>query len=230
MKVLITAGPTREPIDPVRFLSNRSSGRMGFALAQAAANVGHEVLLIAGPCALATPANVQRINVETAAQMYAAVEQHINAAEVAIFTAAVADYRPVAIAAQKLKKLSAPLTLELEPTPDILGAARSPFGFGGVLVGFAAETENLLKNATAKLQRKHCNLVVANDVSQPGIGFDSENNAVTLCFADGHTIEVAQMSKLEVAQRIIESIATLAANVESLSSPIYPSSLIPHPS
>ncbi len=209
MKLLITAGPTREPLDPVRYLSNRSSGRMGFALAEIAASEGHEVVLIAGPTALLTPAKVQRIDVETAQQMYQAVQANIAAMEAAIFAAAVADYRPIAAASQKLKKDGATMTLELERTPDILGSARETMGFKGVLVGFAAETERLIEHAQAKLRRKHCDMIVANDVSQPGIGFDSLENAVTLCYADGHVREVPRISKLDVARCLITAIEAL---------------------
>jgi phosphopantothenoylcysteine synthetase/decarboxylase len=181
MNLLITAGPTREPLDPVRYLSNRSSGKMGYALASAAAERGHAVTLISGPVNLPAPTGVEVISVITAQEMYEAVKEHLRGQDAAIFSAAVADYRPAQIQPQKIKKSADRFTLELERTPDILGAARSTFGFSGVLIGFAAETENLIANATDKLTRKRCDLIVANQVSTPGIGFDSDLNEVMLC-------------------------------------------------
>lgn len=211
MHFLITAGPTREALDPVRFLSNRSSGRMGFAIAAAAVAAGHTVTLIAGPVALGTPPGVERVDVVSAQEMYAAVQAHLPRAQAAVFSAAVADYRPAQVAGQKIKKSAERLTLELERTPDILGAVRRVFGWEGVLSGFAAETEHVLEHARAKLERKGCDLMVANDVSQPGIGFDSEENAVTLLFAGGGTESLPRMSKTAVAERIVAAVEGLAA-------------------
>lgn len=211
MKVLITAGPTREAIDPVRYMSNRSSGKMGFALAAAASEAGHEVVLISGPVGLETPAGVVRVDVVSAREMYEAVELEIGACAVAIFAAAVADYRPVAVAEQKIKKSGQRLTLELERTEDILGSARQRFGFKGVLVGFAAETEQLVEHAMDKLRRKGCELVIANDVSQPGIGFDSGENAVTLCLASGEVRELPKQPKEGLARKLMDVIFTLAS-------------------
>jgi len=184
MTILITAGPTREAIDPVRFLSNKSSGKMGYALAEAAAEAGHRVILISGPTQLDIPDRVDYIPVESAAEMYGAVEHWIKNAEVAIFAAAVADYRPANVPEQKIKKSSDIITLELVRNPDILGSARESFAYQGVLVGFAAETENLEDNAREKLTRKGCDLVVANDVSRKDIGFDTQENEVLLVFPD----------------------------------------------
>jgi phosphopantothenoylcysteine synthetase/decarboxylase len=154
VNVLVTAGPTREPIDPVRFLTNRSSGKMGYELAHAFTAAGHQVLLISGPTALDVPDGVDFIPVETAMEMHEAVRHHITRMQVAVFSAAVADYTPVRVAPEKLKKSGETLTLELVRTPDILGSARTDFEFTGTLVGFAAETENLLANARDKLVRK----------------------------------------------------------------------------
>lgn len=204
MKLLITAGPTREPLDPVRFISNRSSGRMGYALATAAVERGHEVTLISGPVALQPPAGCVLIAVETAQQMYDAVQTALPGQQAAIFSAAVADYRPALVAAQKLKKKEESLTLQLERTPDILGSARSVFGYKGLLCGFAAETERLHHYAQEKLRRKGCDLLVANDVSQPGIGFDSGENEVTLFYADGRVQALPRASKLELARTLIQ--------------------------
>ena len=207
MHFLITAGPTREPLDPVRYLTNRSSGKMGYALAVAAQAAGHEVTLISGPVMLPAPAGVQLVSVETAREMFEAVQAHLSSAQVAIFAAAVADYRPAFAATQKIKKKSETLTLELERTEDILGSARSLFGFRGYLVGFAAETEKLIEHAQDKLARKGCDLVIANDVSVPGIGFDSSENAVTLCLPGGETQVMLQQSKTSLASTLIRFIA-----------------------
>lgn len=208
MRILITAGPTREPIDPVRFLSNRSSGRMGYALAEAAYEAGHDVLLISGPVSLPAIAGVAMVKVETARQMYDAVQTHLSGCEAAIFSAAVADYRPAQIAAEKMKKGAEKLTLELERTEDILGSTRSVFGFQGFLVGFAAETEHLIAHAQEKLERKRCDMIVANDVSQEGIGFDSAENEVTLCLPGGRIMSLPRQSKAALARELIAMITS----------------------
>lgn len=210
MNILITAGPTREPIDPVRYLSNRSSGKMGYALAQVALDLNHHVTLISGPVQIASPTGAQLIPVETAHQMFDAVRTAITHCDIAIFAAAVADYRPVSPASQKLKKHTSTLSLDLEPTEDILASARSPFGFTGYLVGFAAETEKLITHAQSKLSRKACDLIIANDVSQPGIGFDSPENAVTLCFPNGEVQALPQQSKQSLATVLIDTILARA--------------------
>jgi phosphopantothenoylcysteine synthetase/decarboxylase len=203
MKLLITAGPTREPIDPVRYITNRSSGRMGYAVAQAAVERGHVVTLISGPVNLAAPSGCTLIQVETAEQMYAAVKQCLPEQDAAVFSAAVADYRPASVSGQKIKKNAETMTLQLERTPDILGSVRGEFGFKGLLCGFAAETEHVAQYAQEKLQRKGCDLLVANDVSQPGIGFDSAENEVTLHYADGHAQLLPRATKLELARQLI---------------------------
>lgn len=184
MKVLITAGPTREAIDPVRYLTNRSSGKMGYEIAHAAAHAGHRVLLISGPTSLDVPDGVDFIPVESAAEMYDAVARYLPKVDAAFFAAAVADYTVAETAGQKIKKDGDTLELRLVKTKDILGSARSPIGFGGFLVGFAAETENLERNAQLKLEKKGCDLVVANDVSRADIGFDANDNEALLVFAD----------------------------------------------
>ncbi len=209
MNILITAGPTRESLDPVRYITNRSSGKMGYALAEAARGAGHEVTLISGPVNLSVPEGITLIRVESAKEMFLAVESQISKAAVAIFAAAVADYRPATQAKQKIKKSSAILTLELEKTEDILGSARQVFGFSGILVGFAAETENLIANAHDKLVRKGCDLIIANDVSQIGIGFDSPENAVTLCFPGQKSITLPQQNKRLLAHDLILQIEQL---------------------
>lgn len=203
MKFLVTAGPTREAIDPVRYLTNRSSGRMGYALAGAARHEGHEVVLISGPTVLDVPEGVDFVQVESARQMYEAVRGMLRGVDVAILCAAVADYTPVAVSEHKIKKGSERLVLELERTPDILGSMRSEFGYGGVLVGFAAETQNVVENAREKLARKGCDMVVANDVSQPGVGFDSRMNEVTLVLPD-REVALPRETKEWLAMRIVE--------------------------
>ncbi|MDX9768114.1 MAG: bifunctional phosphopantothenoylcysteine decarboxylase/phosphopantothenate--cysteine ligase CoaBC [Ectothiorhodospiraceae bacterium] len=202
--VLISAGPTREALDPVRYLSNRSSGRMGYALAEAAREAGARVLLVSGPVALATPRGVERIEVESAAQMFDAVMARIDEVDLFIGAAAVADYRPVELAAQKIKKTAATLTLELERTPDILAAvaAREPRPF---VVGFAAETQDVEAHARDKLSRKRLDMIAANDVSA-GRGFDVEDNALEVFWADGHA-SLPQQSKARLARELVALIA-----------------------
>ncbi len=201
--VLITAGPTQEAIDPVRYLSNRSSGKMGYAIAEAALRRGARVILISGPTALPSPGNAERVAVKTAEEMKEAVLRFLPQATMVIKAAAVADYRVHKTAEQKLKR-GGPLTLELEPTPDILlevAARRSP---QQVVIGFAAETENVLENGRRKLRDKKIDAVVINDVSHPGIGFDSDRNAVTIITQD-KVLEVPALEKLEVAHRVLDA-------------------------
>ncbi|MBK8037799.1 MAG: phosphopantothenoylcysteine decarboxylase [Verrucomicrobiaceae bacterium] len=209
MRILITAGPTREALDPVRYLTNRSSGRMGYAIAEAAVEAGHEVVLVSGPVSLAKPAGVEVIAVESARQMFEAVQKSLAGCDVAIFAAAVADYRPVSVSEQKIKKKGERLVLELERTEDILGSARSVFGFRGVLAGFAAESEKLVEHAREKLERKGCDVIIANDITQPGIGFDSQENAVTLCLPGDQTIQLPQQSKATLAREIIRFVTQI---------------------
>lgn len=208
MKILITAGPTREPIDPVRFLTNRSSGKMGYELAAAFAHDGHRVLLISGPTALDVPDGVDYIPVETAAEMHEAVAHHSESADIAILAAAVSDYTPAEVSAHKIKKHGDTLTLQLTRTQDILGSLRTPLGFTGTLVGFAAETQNLETNARDKLTRKSCDLIIANDVSQPGIGFDSDHNEVLLVYPD-HSKPLPLASKHHLAHTLCQAIVEL---------------------
>lgn len=208
MKVLVTAGPTREPIDPVRFLTNRSSGKMGYTLAGAFVHEGHSVMLVSGPTGLDVPENVDFIPVETAAEMHDVVSRYIGKMDIAVFAAAVADYTPAKTEPQKIKKSGDTLTLELVRTADILGSARQLFGFKGTLVGFAAETENLEANAREKLIRKHCDLVIANDVSQPGFGFDSDRNQVLLVYPD-RSEPLPPASKHELSLQLVDAIVAL---------------------
>jgi phosphopantothenoylcysteine decarboxylase / phosphopantothenate---cysteine ligase len=204
LNVLITAGPTRERLDPVRYLTNRSSGKMGFAIATAAREAGAHVTLVTGPVQLATPAGVTRINVESARDMYAAVHRHVADADVLIAAAAVADFQPVNAARQKIKKDGGPITLALEPAPDIVKSvadmAKRP-----LVVGFAAETNNVEENARSKLKRKKLDMIAANEVGER-LAFDCEDNALTVLWPGGK-VEVARAPKLEVARELIALIA-----------------------
>ncbi len=204
-RVLVTAGATREPLDPVRYLGNRSSGRMGFALAAAAREAGAEVVLVTGPAALATPPGVARIDVERAEQMHEAVMARVEGTDLFIGAAAVADYRPAEEAPEKIKKGSGPLTLALEPTPDILRAvaARRPRPF---VVGFAAETTDLLEHARAKLRDKGLDLVAANRVG-PGCGLEVERNSLEILAAEGEPVSLPEQPKEELARALIALVA-----------------------
>lgn len=211
VNVLITAGPTREPLDPVRFLTNRSSGKMGYALAEAFAHGGHRVLLVSGPTALDVPDQVDFIQVRTAAEMFDAVASQLGRVEIAVFAAAVADYTPAHPAGSKIKKDAERITLELVRTRDILGAARAELGYSGTLVGFAAETEALEENARAKLWRKNCDLIIANDVSRTDAGFDSDDNQVLLV-SPSRTEALPLASKHELAHLLAGRILALHAS------------------
>ncbi len=207
--VLVTAGPTEEPIDDVRFLSNRSSGKMGYALAEAGRRRGARVILVSGPTHLEPPAGVMIERVRTADEMAQAVFQHLDEAGVVLMAAAVADFRPAAARRGKIKKRDGVPSVELAPTCDILaeiGRRRSP---GQLVVGFAAEAENVIENAASKLRSKRLDLVVANDVTQEGAGFDADTNIVTLLFSDGRRIGFDKMSKLDVAQRVLDAVVEL---------------------
>ncbi len=204
--VLVTAGPTREKIDPVRYLTNRSSGRMGYAIAEAALRRGARVLLVSGPAAIPPPGATELTRVETAEEMRTAVMKLLPESTVVIKTAAVADYRPKVAAGQKIKR-KGPMTLELEPTTDIL-AELARHKSSQIIVGFAAETENVLENARKKLTSKSLDAIVVNDVSREGVGFDSDRNAVTIISHD-EVVEVPETSKWEVAQRVLDQVVKL---------------------
>lgn len=204
--LLITAGPTREKIDPVRYLTNRSSGRMGYALAEAALRRGARVLLISGPTSLTPPGAAESTRVESAEQMRDAVLNLLPRATIVIKTAAVSDYRAKGAADQKIKR-KGPMILELEATPDILKELSSRKS-AQIVIGFAAETENVLENARQKLVSKNLDAIVVNDVSREGVGFDSDRNAVTIISRDD-VVEVPETTKWEVAQRVLDQIAKL---------------------
>jgi phosphopantothenoylcysteine decarboxylase/phosphopantothenate--cysteine ligase len=212
--VLVTAGGTREPIDPVRYIGNRSSGKMGYALAEAALRRGAKVVLISGPTALKPPSTAETIQVQTAAEMREAVNAHFQNATIVIKAAAVADFTVRRAADEKIKR-KGPLTLELEPTADILAEIGARKG-SRIVVGFAAETNDVLANARKKLESKALDAIVLNDVSQVGIGFDSERNAVTILTHSG-TETVPETSKWEVAHRVLDAVARIkAARSENL--------------
>ena len=204
--VLVTAGPTREKIDPVRYLTNRSSGRMGYAIAEAALRRGARVLLVSGPTALTPPGAAEVTRAESAEEMRQAVLQLLPQATIVIKTAAVSDYRPKALAPQKLKR-SGPLSLELEPTADILGEI-ARHKQAQLIIGFAAETQNALENARKKLASKSLDAIVVNDVSREGVGFDSDRNAVTI-ITQHDVVEVPETTKWEVAQRVLDQVVRL---------------------
>ena len=204
--VLITAGPTREKIDPVRYITNRSSGRMGYALAEAALRRGARVLLVSGPTTITPPGGAELTSVETAEQMREAVLRLLPEANIIIKTAAVSDYRPKKSAEQKIKR-TGPMSLELEPTVDIL-AELSRVKKSQLIVGFAAETQNVLENARKKLSSKSLDAIVVNDVSREGVGFDSDRNAVTI-ITQGEVVDVPETTKWEVAQRVLDVVARL---------------------
>jgi len=206
--VLITAGPTCEDLDPVRYITNRSSGKMGFAVAEAAALRGGKVILISGPVNLDTPAGVERVDVRSAAEMHSAVKAHIAGASIAILAAAVADYRPIEKHSEKIKKMGASLTISLEPTADIL-ADVSKDKDEKIIVGFAAETHHVAENARKKLAAKNADLIVANDVTAEGAGFDHDTNIVTLFSRDGRDLPLPKLTKTEVASRILDEVVRL---------------------
>lgn len=209
-RILLTAGATREEIDPVRFLSNRSSGRMGFALAEAARARGADVTLVAGATSAPLPAGVRVLHALSAAEMHAAVMRELPGTTVFIGAAAVADYRPSERAAQKIKKSGASLTLTLEPTPDILAAVAAARHDGLLVIGFAAESENVLAHARAKLARKQLDAIVANDITRAGAGFDTETNIVTLLARDRAVpLELPLMSKRAAAEYILDELLRL---------------------
>ena len=218
MKFLVTAGPTREPLDPVRYLSNRSSGKMGYAIAQAALDAGHEVVLVSGPVALEPPAGALVVNVLTSEEMFMAVHSRVTDADVCVLCAAVADFRPANVEPRKIKKgARSSLTLELVPTRDILLSLRDlPRAVDDprpVVVGFAAETDNVIAHATEKLRAKGCALIVANDVSREGVGFESDDNELTLLFASGETRAMPRSPKNVLAVSLVKIFAGFLQNI-----------------
>jgi phosphopantothenoylcysteine decarboxylase / phosphopantothenate---cysteine ligase len=212
--VLITAGPTQEPLDPVRFISNRSSGKMGYALAEAAAQRGAHVILISGPVQLPAPSGVTLIRVRTAVEMRNAVFEHLTESTIIVKSAAVADYHLSRVPQHKVKKTAMRMSLELDPTPDILAELGQKKG-DRLLIGFAAETENLTQSARGKLESKNCDMVVANLVGHDGTGFESDENEAVLVLSTGETIDIPRAPKREMADRIFDQVTKLRLAVHA---------------
>ncbi|HEX8879604.1 MAG TPA: bifunctional phosphopantothenoylcysteine decarboxylase/phosphopantothenate--cysteine ligase CoaBC [Candidatus Acidoferrum sp.] len=212
--VLVSAGPTCEDLDPVRYITNRSSGKMGYAVAEAAAKRGARVILISGPVILETPEGVERVDVRTAEEMRRAVGDRFSEASIAVLAAAVADYRPAELRAEKIKKSNSPLAISLEPTTDILAEVATHKG-QKIVVGFAAETDHVAENARKKLVSKNADLIVANDVTAEGAGFNSDTNVVTLFSRDGRDLALPKMPKSEVAHRVLDEVLRLRGVLHS---------------
>lgn len=210
MKILISAGPTREKIDPVRFISNFSSGKMGYSLAAAAVNAGHEVTLVSGPVAISKPAGLENfIHAESAADMADAVKKAAQLSDIIIMAAAVADYRPLKMELQKIKKNdNGNMLLELEKTEDILASLGKLKKEGQILVGFAAETQNLKENAIKKLKSKNLDWIIANDVSRKDRGFETDKNAVTMYSANGIVLDLPLEEKRTLSEKIISIVSS----------------------
>ncbi len=212
--IIVTAGPTQEALDPVRFLTNRSSGKMGYAIAEAAFRRGAKVILISGPVTLKPPTGVTVVPVQTAQQMRTAVLEHLEQSDIIIKTAAVADYYVSNIPKQKLKKTATRLSLELDPTPDILAEVGQKKG-NRILIGFAAETDNLLEEARRKMNQKNCDMLVANLVNRKGLGFESNQNEVDIITQSGQVVHAGPAEKSEIAERILDQVAKLRLHAHS---------------
>ncbi len=212
---LITAGPTQEALDPIRYISNRSSGKMGYAIADAAARRGASVVLVSGPVSLTPPPNVELVSVRTAQEMRKAVMDHLAEATIIVKSAAVADYYVASVPQQKLKKTAARLSLELDPTPDILAEVGEKKG-DRLLVGFAAETENLVEEARRKMLSKHCDMLVANLVNREGLGFEADNNEVEIITRGGKTAHAGPAGKRQIAEQILDQIALLRLTLRAV--------------
>jgi phosphopantothenoylcysteine decarboxylase/phosphopantothenate--cysteine ligase len=228
-RIVVTAGGTQEPLDPVRVIANRSSGKQGFALAQAALDLGAQVTLVSGPVALATPTGAMRVDVRTAEEMLQAVLAALPGSDALIMAAAVADFRPAGAAAHKIKKETGVPHIQLETTPDILQAVaghKAQHGWPRLTVGFAAESQNLLENAAAKLRSKRLDLIVANDISAADAGFAVDTNRVTLLYLDGHSEALPLLGKDQVAAEALERVAAL---LEQLPAPQPGAPLEPSP-
>jgi phosphopantothenoylcysteine decarboxylase/phosphopantothenate--cysteine ligase len=202
VKFLVTAGPTREPIDPVRYLSNRSSGKMGYAIAEAALENEHEVTLISGPVNLTPPRGAKLISIVTSDEMFDAVLRHAAGCDILVMCAAVADYKSATISSQKIKRGRADLALRLSPTRDVL--ASLPQDRQYLVAGFAAETNDLEKNAQKKLREKNCDLIVANDVSTAGVGMESDQNEDPIFFRDGEQTKISRAPKKIIARELVK--------------------------
>ncbi|MBA3272466.1 MAG: phosphopantothenoylcysteine decarboxylase [Chthoniobacterales bacterium] len=202
MRIVVTAGPTREPIDPVRFISNRSSGKMGYALAEAALEAEHEVTLISGPTALTPPIGAEFVAITTSDELLRAVHEHVRSCDMLIMCAAVADYRPLRVETQKVQKQHGTFSLELTATPDILASLPNERSY--TVVGFAAQTHDLASNAQRKLRAKNCDVIVANDVSRSDSGMESDDNEVTIFFRNGDSKTILRAPKKAIAREILK--------------------------
>ena len=201
MTFLITAGPTREPIDPVRYISNRSSGKMGYAIAEAALDAGHDVILISGPVNLAPPRDAKFISVSTSDEMFDAVHQHADSSNICVLCAAVADYKPAEVSPVKIKKRADGISIELVPTRDILQSLGRQHARKFLLVGFAAETDHLEANAAKKLREKNCDIIVANDAR---IAMETDENELLILFRDGETKKISRSPKKLLARELVK--------------------------
>ncbi len=212
MRFVVTAGPTREPLDPVRFISNRSSGKMGYAIAEAAIADGHDVTLISGPVCLRAPSHAKVVTITTASELHDALLECTNECDVLVMCAAVADYKPVSVASRKMAKPREKFTIEFEPATDVLSAiSKSPRDF--FVVGFAAETHDIEARAQQKLRAKNCDMIVANDVSRNEIGIGADENEVVIIARDGDLRRIARAEKKIIARELVKIICTEAKKV-----------------
>ena len=208
MKIVVTAGPTREPIDPVRFISNRSSGKMGYAIAEAARDAGHDVTLISGPAMIEPPSGVDLVPIVTSDELHDAVHEYVRDCDVLVMCAAVSDYKPRTVAQQKTEKRERAFTIELIPTRDILASLPAE-NRSYIVIGFAAQTHELEQNALRKLHAKNCDMIVANDVSGADVGMESDDNAVTIFFKNGERVSISRAPKITVARELMKIISSI---------------------
>ncbi len=213
MRFVITAGPTREPIDPVRYISNRSSGKMGYAIAGAALAEGHDVTLISGAVNLEPPQNAKLISVSTSDEMFDAVHGEANQCDICVLCAAVADYKPANVSSTKIKKRGEKFSLELVPARDILNSLGEKQDRQFVLIGFAAETNHVEENAAKKLREKNCDIIVANDVSGPDSGMESDVNEVTILFRNGEKKKISRAQKKIIARELLKIFSNFATKM-----------------
>jgi phosphopantothenoylcysteine decarboxylase/phosphopantothenate--cysteine ligase len=211
MRIVVTAGPTREPIDPVRFVSNRSSGKMGYAIAEAARDAGHKVTLISGPAMIAPPDNIDVVPIVTSDELYNVVHDYVRDCDVLVMCAAVSDYKPLHVAPRKMEKHQGEFALQLTPTRDIL-ASLPVENRSYLVVGFAAQTHDLEANALRKLREKNCDVIVANDVSGSDVGMESDDNAVTISFRNGERETISRARKSTIARTLMKIIARFHQN------------------
>ena len=209
MRFLVTAGPTREPIDPVRYISNRSSGKMGYAIAEAALEAGHDVVLISGPVNLTAPRDAKFVSVSTNDEMFDAVHEYADQCDVCILCAAVADYRPANVSDTKIKKRGEQFSLELIRTRDILDSLGRQSDRQFLLIGFAAETNHVEENAAQKLREKNCDIIIANDVSSAKSGMESDENEVTILFRNGEKEKISRAPKQIIARKLVKIVANM---------------------